>query len=65
MSAAPTPGELLADLLSALIAGRRELHACQAVIHLAGGFDPAYVADAQFAIKRMDSAILQALKELK
>lgn len=29
----------------------RELQACQAVIHLAGGFDPAYVRDAQAVLK--------------
>ncbi|KQV85461.1 hypothetical protein [Rhizobacter sp. Root1221] len=40
---------------------RNELHACQAVIHLAGGFDPRYVADAKAALKELDAAI--ALKE--
>lgn len=36
---------------------RRELHACQAVIHLHGGFDPAYVVGAQLALKNIDLAI--------
>lgn len=54
--AAPAAGDAL-ELLGALIEARRELHACQAVIHLAGGFDPAYVRDAQAALKRADAAI--------
>ena len=51
------------DLLEALKKSRRELHACQAVIHLAGGFDPAYVRDAQAALKVMDAAIAKATGE--
>ena len=35
----------------------RELHACQSVIHLAGGFDPAYVSDAQVALKSARAAL--------
>ena len=54
--AAPAAGDAQ-ELLGALIEARRELHACQAVIHLAGGFDPAYVRDAQAALKRADAAI--------
>ncbi|CUR70321.1 hypothetical protein [Achromobacter xylosoxidans] len=53
---APAAGDAQ-ELLDALIEARRELHACQAVIHYAGGFDPAYVRDAQAAIKRADAAI--------
>ena len=53
---APAAGDAQ-ELLGALIEARRELHACQAVIHLAGGFDPAYVRDAQAALKRADAAI--------
>lgn len=34
-----------------------ELQACQAVIHLAGGFDPAYVKGAQAAMKRIDALL--------
>lgn len=36
---------------------RRELHACQAVIHLHGGFDPAYVTGAQSALKNIDKVL--------
>ena len=35
----------------------RELQACQSVIHLAGGFDPAYVSDAQVALKAARAAL--------
>ena len=48
------------ELLEALKSARKELHACQAVIHLAGGFDPAYVSEAQIALKVMDAAIAKA-----
>lgn len=44
-------------LLDVLKATRRELQACQSVIHLAGGFDPAYVKGAQAAIKDADDVI--------
>ncbi len=53
---APAAGDAR-ELLEALKEARRELHACQAVIHLAGGFDPAYVTGAQAAIRRADAAI--------
>lgn len=56
LTPAPAAGDAQ-ELLGALIEARRELHACQAVIHLAGGFDPAYVRDAQAALKRADAAI--------
>lgn len=48
------------ELLEALELAHKELHACQAVIHCAGGFDPAYVRDAQVALKRIDAAIAKA-----
>jgi hypothetical protein len=47
-------------LLASLKQARLELHACQAVIHLAGGFDPAYVDGAQKALKAVDAAIDEA-----
>ncbi|AMG44688.1 hypothetical protein AL520_09085 [Achromobacter xylosoxidans] len=53
---APAAGDAR-ELLEALKEARRELHACQAVIHLAGGFDPAYVTGAQAAIRRADAAL--------
>lgn len=46
-----------ADLMSLLKTARYELDACQAVIHLAGGFDPAYVSGAQKVLKAIDAAI--------
>lgn len=48
------------QMLEALRAARKELHSCQAVIHLRGGFDPAYVRDAQVALKTIDDAIAKA-----
>lgn len=51
------------ELLEALRCARNELHACQAVIHLHGGFDPAYVGGAQKALKIMDTVIAKALGE--
>ncbi|CAH0532182.1 hypothetical protein UAM5_00065 [Ralstonia phage UAM5] len=48
------------ELLAALTKTRKELRACQAVIHLAGGFDQAYVQDAQAAMKIADAAIAKA-----
>jgi hypothetical protein len=56
LAAAPAAGDAR-ELVEALKEARRELHACQAVIHLAGGFDPAYVTGAQAAIKRADAAL--------
>lgn len=53
MAAAP-------ELLEALTEALRELHACQAVIHLAGGFDIAYVKGAKAAIKKGNAAISKA-----
>ncbi|MBS6040794.1 hypothetical protein [Pseudomonas sp.] len=45
------------ELVHALRLARKELDACQRVIHYAGGFDPAYVNDAQAAIKVADAAL--------
>ena len=45
------------ELTSALKLNRENLRACQATIHLRGGFDPAYVSDAQAAMKVADDAI--------
>jgi len=45
------------EVLAALKSVIKELHACQAVIHLAGGFDPAYVTDAQAALKGANTVI--------
>ncbi|WP_054903982.1 hypothetical protein [Pseudomonas sp. NBRC 111144] len=45
------------ELVHALRLARKELDACQRVIHYAGGFDPAYVGNAQAAIKVADAAL--------
>ncbi|MBD9585766.1 hypothetical protein IB254_01740 [Pseudomonas sp. PDM03] len=45
------------ELVSALKLTRENLRACQATIHLCGGFDPAYVNDAQAAMKIADTAL--------
>lgn len=50
-------GELQEDLAKALRIVRKELDACQRVIHYAGGFTPAYVEDAQAAIKVADAVL--------
>lgn len=39
---------------------RRDLDACQKVIHYAGGFDPAYVNDAQARLKEIDELLARA-----
>lgn len=44
-------------LIAALKLNRENLRACQATIHLCGGFDPAYVNDAQAAMKVADEAL--------
>lgn len=53
------------EAIEVLQLARKELHACQAVIHLHGGFDPAYVNDAQKALKIIDAVIAKALGETK
>lgn len=45
------------ELIAALKLNRENLRACQATIHLCGGFDPAYVNDAQAAMKVADAAL--------
>ena len=50
-------GALQEELVQALRLARKELDACQRVIHYAGGFDPAYVNDAQAALKVADAAL--------
>jgi hypothetical protein len=45
------------DLVAALKLTRENLRACQATIHLAGCFDPAYVNDAQAAMKVADAVL--------
>ncbi len=48
------------QMLDALNSMRRELQSCQAVIHLAGGFDHAYVDNAKSALSKADAAIAAA-----
>lgn len=45
------------ELTAALKLNRENLRACQATIHLCGGFDPAYVNDAQAAMKVADGVL--------
>lgn len=52
--------ELHEELVGALKLTRENLRACQATIHLAGGFDPAYVNDAQAAMKVADAVLAKA-----
>ncbi|MFG0529322.1 hypothetical protein ACF8FB_03105 [Pseudomonas sp. yb_2] len=50
-------GALQEELVYVLRLVRKELDACQRVIHYAGGFTPAYANDAQAAIKVADTAL--------
>lgn len=50
-------GEARERLTAALKLNRENLRACQATIHYAGGFDPAYVNDAQAAMKVADEVL--------
>ncbi|MBI6923787.1 hypothetical protein JET66_03850 [Pseudomonas putida] len=52
-------GALQEELVQALRVVRKELDACQRVIHYAGGFDPAYVSNAQAALKVADAVLEQ------
>lgn len=52
--------ELHEELIAALKLTRENLRACQATIHLCGGFDPAYVNDAQAAMKVADTVLAKA-----
>ncbi len=49
--------ELREELVAALKLNRENLRACQATIHLCGGFDPAYVKNAQAAMKVADDVL--------
>lgn len=48
------------ELVAALKLTRENLRACQATIHLAGGFEPAYVDDAQAAMAVVDAVLAKA-----
>ncbi|MFP3924606.1 hypothetical protein [Pseudomonas sp. W5-36] len=50
-------GEMREALTAVLKLTRENLRACQATIHYAGGFDPAYVNDAQEAMKVADEVL--------
>ena len=50
------------ELVAALKLTRENLRACQATIHLCGGFDPAYVDDAQAAMKVADAALAKTTR---
>lgn len=52
-------GALQEELVQALRLVRKKLDACQRVIHHARGFDPAYVSDAQAALKVADAVLEQ------
>ncbi|KAB0493990.1 hypothetical protein [Pseudomonas vancouverensis] len=51
---------LTEELVAALKLTRENLRACQATIHLCGGFDPAYVTEAQAAMKIAEAALAKA-----
>ena len=51
---------LTEELAAALKLNRENLRACQGTIHLAGGFDPAYVDDAQAAMAVADAVLAKA-----
>ncbi|WP_042956471.1 hypothetical protein [Pseudomonas brassicacearum] len=51
---------LTEELVAALKLTRENLRACQGTIHLAGGFDPAYVDDAQAAMAVADAVLAKA-----
>lgn len=59
---ASTTAELRCVSVEQLQKIHRDLDACQKVIWLAGGFDPAYVADAQERLKEIE-ALLSAQAE--
>ncbi|WP_448645358.1 hypothetical protein [Pseudomonas mediterranea] len=48
------------ELVAALKLTRENLRACQGTIHLAGGFDPAYVEHAQAAMAVADAVLAKA-----
>ena len=53
---------LVEELVEALKITRENLRACQGTIHLAGGFDPTYVSEAQAAMKIADTAMAKATR---
>lgn len=53
---------LCEELIAALKLTPEKLRACQATIHLCGGFDPAYVTEAQAAMKVADAALAKATR---
>ncbi|CAI8797036.1 Flavodoxin-like domain-containing protein [Pseudomonas sp. IT-P12] len=52
---------LTEELVAALKLTRENLRACQATIHLCGGFDPAYVNDAQAAMAVADKVLAKVI----
>ncbi|MBL1311223.1 MULTISPECIES: hypothetical protein [unclassified Pseudomonas] len=54
--------QLHEELVAALKLTRENLRACQATIHLCGGFDPAYVNNAQAAMKVADDVLAKATR---
>ena len=52
-------GEAREEPTAALKLTRENLRACQATIHYAGGFDPAYVNDAQAGMKVAEGALVK------
>lgn len=52
--------DLHEELVAVLKLTRENLRACQATIHLAGGFDSAYVNDAQAAMAVADAVLAKA-----
>jgi hypothetical protein len=50
-------GVMREELTAALKLNLENLRACQATIHLCGGFDPAYVDDAQAAMQVADAVL--------
>jgi hypothetical protein len=52
-----TEGVMREEMTAALKLNRENLRACQGTIHCAGGFDPAYVNDAQAAMKVADDVL--------
>ncbi|MDF3199160.1 hypothetical protein P3C29_10730 [Pseudomonas sp. 1912-s] len=53
---------MIEELVAALKITRENLRACQGTIHLAGGFDPAYVEDAQAAMKLAGAAMAKVTR---
>ena len=58
--ATTVPDGMVLVPVESLKAIRRDLDACQSVIHYAGGFDPAYVSDAQARLREIDELMALA-----